>query len=463
MGPPITSFVALGVLVLAIAAFAWARGRAAGYAADGARLHSRPGYHGGALALAAAGPAALVLILYGVIGDTLANALTVNAFRDAIGALERAEGQVFIRDARAIAEGRTDFAAQLDETRRAAAAYLRRIDFQLSLGVSALAALLAAWGLWRGALRVSPEDAARNRVERVVRAALAGCAGLAILVTVGIVASLLFESLRFFSLVSPLEFFFSLDWDPQTSTREDQVGAAGRFGVLPLLYGTFFITAIALAVAAPVGIYAAIFLSEYAGPRARSVVKPMLELLAGIPTVVYGFFAAFTLGPLVRDAGAFAGLAVPAQTALAAGVVMGIMIIPFVSSLSDDVINATPQSLRDGSYAMGATTSETVRFVLLPAALPGLAGALLLAVSRAAGETMIVVMAAGLADNITVNPLDSVTTITVQIVNLLAGDQAFDTAKSLSAFALGLTLFIITLITNFIALHIVRRYREQYE
>lgn len=299
--------------------------------------------------------------------------------------------------------------------------------------------------------------------ERAVRSVLFLCAAVAILTTAGIVASLLFEAVRFFGLVSPGEFFFGLQWSPQTALRADQVGASGSFGAVPVFVGTLLITLIAMAVAAPVGLMSAVFLNEYSSARARSVLKPALEVLAGVPTVVYGFFAALTVAPFIRNTGGLFGLDVASESALAAGATMGIMIIPFVSSLSDDAMAAVPGSLRAGSLALGATRSETIRKVVLPAALPGIVGAILLAVSRAIGETMIVVMAAGLAANLTANPLSAVTTVTAQIVTLLVGDQEFDSAKTLSAFALGLTLFALTLILNLIALGTVRKFREQYE
>ena len=271
------------------------------------------------------------------------------------------------------------------------------------------------------------------------------------------------ETARFFDRVPVSEFLFGLRWSPQTALRADQVAATGSFGAVPLFAGTLLITGIAMCVAVPVGLLSAVFTAEYAGPRARAVVKPVLEVLAGVPTVVYGFFAALTIAPAVRELGGAVGLDVASESALAAGCVMGIMIVPFISSLSDDVMNAVPQSLRDGAYALGATRSETIRQIVLPAALPGIAGAVLLAISRAVGETMIVVMAAGLAANLTMNPFAAVTTVTVQIVTLLVGDQEFDSAKTLSAFALGLVLFIVTLALNDAAMVIVRRYREQYE
>jgi phosphate transport system permease protein len=273
----------------------------------------------------------------------------------------------------------------------------------------------------------------------------------------------LLEAVRFFGQVSPLDFLFGLSWSPQTAIRADQVGSSGAFGAVPLFTGTLLISGIAMLVAVPVGLMSAIFLAEYANRRFRSWAKPMLEILAGIPTVVYGYFAALTVGPILRDVGTAMGFSVASESALGAGLVMGIMIIPFVSSLSDDVITAVPQALRDGSYGLGATRSETIRLVVMPAALPGIVGAVLLAVSRAIGETMIVVMAAGLAANLTANPFEAVTTVTVQIVTLLVGDQEFDSAKTLAAFALGLVLFLVTLALNFVALRVVRRYREQYE
>jgi phosphate transport system permease protein len=289
------------------------------------------------------------------------------------------------------------------------------------------------------------------------------CSSIAILTTIGIVLSVLFESIRFFKAVPISDFIFGLEWSPQTAIRADQVGSSGAFGAVPLFAGTMLISFIAMVVAVPIGLMSAIYLSEYAGPKLRATAKPLLEILAGIPTVVYGFFAALTVAPFIRDTGGLLGLDVASESALAAGLVMGIMIIPFVSSLSDDVINAVPQSLRDGAYGLGATQSETIRRVIFPAALPGIVGGILLAVSRAIGETMIVVMAAGLAANLTANPLEAVTTVTVQIVTLLTGDQEFDSPKTLAAFALGLVLFTVTLILNVVALHVVRKYREQYE
>ncbi len=303
--------------------------------------------------------------------------------------------------------------------------------------------------------KISPDFRARNLFERITLGLLLACSGIAILTTIGIVLSVLFETGRFFAEVSPLEFFTGLQWAP--------TGTPPVFGFIPLLTGTLLIMTIAMCVAGPLGLLAAIYMAEYATPTARAIFKPVLEMLTGIPTVVLGFFAALTVAPFVRTSGQFLGLNVSAESALAAGVVIGMLLIPVISSLSDDVINAVPQSLRDGSYAMGATKSETIKRVVLPAALPGIVSAFILAISRALGETMIVVMAAGLAANLTANPLSSVTTMTVQIAMLLVGDHEFDSAKTLAAFALGFVLFVFTLALNFVALRLVQKYKEQYD
>ena len=331
-------------------------------------------------------------------------------------------------------------------------------------------------GVLLGYKSIRSDNNVRYAVEKVFNISLLVCSCIAIFTTLGIVLSVLFESIRFFNKVPFFDFLFGTHWSPQIAIREDQIGASGQFGVIPLIAGTLLISFIALLIAVPVGLMSAIYLSEYASTRARGLIKPALEILAGVPTVVYGFFAALTVAPAIRNVGDslrnwgasnnidwLANLAVSSESALAAGLVMGIMIIPFVSSLSDDVINAVPQSLRDGSFGLGATQSETIKKVIFPAALPGIVGGVLLAASRAIGETMIVVMAAGLAANLTINPLEAVTTVTVQIVTLLVGDQEFDSAKTLAAFALGLFLFVITLILNVIALRVVKKYREQYD
>jgi phosphate transport system permease protein len=299
--------------------------------------------------------------------------------------------------------------------------------------------------------------------EKAIMLALMVSSAIAVLITVGIIFSLLLESLRFFSAVNVFDFLFGLDWNPQTAMRDDQVAAKGAFGAVPLLAGTLLISLLALLVASPLGIYSAIYLAEYATDKRRAIIKPVLEILAGVPTVVYGFFAVIVIAPLMRDMGSVIGLDVASESAIAAGLVMGVMIIPLISSISDDVISAVPNALREGSYGLGATHSETIRKVVLPAALPGIAGGIMLAASRAVGETMIVVMAAGLAANLTFNPLEAVTTVTVQIVMLLTGDQEFDSTKTLAAFALGLALLVITLIFNIVGNWVVNSYREQYD
>ena len=374
----------------------------------------------------------------------------------------RERRQLFLSDARRLAEG--ELASRDTAELRAAGGVISAYQDNLRKVVAVSALLLGLFGLIRAHLKVGVTFRARNSVERLITTVLFISSGLAVLTTVGIVASLLLESLRFFGEVPLHEFLFGLQWSPQIAIREDQIGQTGVFGAVPLFAGTALITVIAMLVAVPIGLFSAIYLSEYAGSRFRLSAKPVLEILAGIPTVVYGYFALLTVGPALRAMFGAIGIEdVDLKSALSAGLVMGVMIIPFISSLSDDVINAVPQSLRDGSYAMGATKSETISKVIMPAALPGIIGAVLLGVSRAIGETMIVVMAAGQAANLTANPLESVTTITVQIVTLLTGDQNFDSAKTLSAFALGLVLFVLTLIMNMIALRVVQRYREKYD
>jgi phosphate transport system permease protein len=320
--------------------------------------------------------------------------------------------------------------------------------------------------------KITNNTHAREGVESIFKVVLILCSVVAVLTTAGIIFSLLIESIKFFSQINFFDFLFGLDWSPQKAfvrdtsivlTASEKQELSNAFGAVPLFAGTGFIALIAMSVAVPIGLFSAIYLAEYAGSNLRKFGKPVIEVLAGIPTVVYGFFAALTVGPFIKSIGDTLGLDVSSESALAAGLVMGVMIIPFVSSLSDDVINAVPQSLREGSYALGATKSETIKQVVLPAALPGIIGSILLAVSRAIGETMIVVMAAGLAANLTINPLDSTTTITTQIVMILVGDQEFTSAKTQAAFALGLTLFVVTLILNFIALSVVNKYREKYD
>ena len=453
----------LAVLVIAaIVGYFAARNRA--YAVAGDKLHgmhSLPSFHGANMAIWVAIPAFLVMCVWAVVSPRVIDGMVLSQYSDAVAGLSTLEVNSFLRDARAIAFG--GIASFPNPEREAAAETISALAFANNVIMAAVIVTIAvcgglfAWG------RITYRARARHHVEGALKILLMVCSAVAIMTTIGIVMSLIFESIRFFGKVPFQEFLFGLHWSPQTALRADQVGSSGAFGAIPLFVGTLLITVIAISVAAPVGLLAAIYLSDYAGPKFRAVAKPVLEILAGVPTVVYGFFAALTVAPFFRNTGESMGLTVSSESALAAGVVMGIMLIPFVSSLSDDVINAVPQSLRDGSAGLGATKSETIRKVILPAALPGIVSALLLAVSRAIGETMIVVMAAGLAANLTINPLEAVTTVTVQIVTLLVGDQEFDSAKTLAAFALGLVLFCVTLCLNFVALRVVQKYREQYD
>jgi len=453
------------VVLLALSSLAYAYGRRKVLAAAGNEyrsMHSLPSHYGAFAALWVLLPALLLLGVWIAFEDAIITSLVVNSLPASYEELPASELGLIINDIRNQVYGNV-VSQELNPERKAAVAHYRNLQ-QISAAamwaVVLSAAVLGGLLAWR---RIGPAFWARNRVEDILKVILIACSSIAILTTVGIVLSVLFEALRFFDKVSVAEFVFGLKWSPQIAIREDQVGAAGAFGAVPLFAGTMLISLIAMLVAAPIGLMSAIYLSEYAPKRVRASAKPLLEILAGVPTVVYGFFAALVMAPLLRDLGTSMGLDVSSQSALAAGVVMGIMIIPFVSSLSDDVINAVPQAMRDGSYALGATQSETIKRVIFPAALPGIVGGLLLAISRAIGETMIVVMAAGLSANLTANPLEAVTTVTVQIVTLLTGDQEFDSVKTLAAFALGLALFVVTLVLNVIALHVVRKYREQYE
>jgi len=451
------------LLLLSTLAYQFARRKALSSSGGQIRnLHSLPSYHGAYVALWCALPALLVVGFWLSLQNGLIESIVLAGLTDQMAGLSQGEINLLLSDIRNLAADDITSGAPNPVVHAAAEHYkdLQSLGFMLMAGV---VVLLSTGGLYFAQRAISPALRARPRVEKAIGWVLLIASIVAILTTIGIVLSLLFESLRFFSQVSPIDFLFGLSWSPQTALRADQVGASGAFGAIPVFAGTLLITVIAMAVAVPIGLMAAIYMAEYASPATRSVVKPLLEILAGIPTVVYGFFAALTVGPAFRELGESLGLSVASESALAAGLVMGVMIIPFVSSLSDDVINAVPQSLRDGSYALGATQSETIRQVILPASLHGIVGAVLLAVSRAIGETMIVVMAAGLSANLTANPLEAVTTVTVQIVKLLVGDQEFDSAKTLAAFALGLVLFIVTLALNVIALRVVRKYREEYE
>ena len=457
------SYLLAFLLILAFTGFYVGR-RRAGSVSGGhsSALHSRPGYHGLFVAVWCGLPSFILIVIWLLLNAQISNWLLLASIEGDTSTLTAQELARLSAQARRLAAGAIS-ADGLDARIVATGNAYARLQSIVHGAITVVVVVGALAGLFFARNKLTRDFRARQAVEQVFGWVMITASAIAILITVGIVLSLLFESLRFFAKVSPLDFFFGLHWSPQTALRADQVGASGSFGAIPLFAGTALITVIAMAMAVPIGLFSAIYLSEYAGPRFRAWVKPMLEILAGIPTVVYGFFAALTIAPFIRGWGESIGLSVASESALAAGAVMGLMLIPFVSSLTDDVMNAVPQSLRDGSYGLGATQSETIRQVIVPAALPGIVGAVLLAVSRAIGETMIVVMAAGLAANLTANPLEAVTTVTVQIVTLLVGDQEFDSAKTLSAFALGLTLFLVTLSLNVVALRTVRKYREKYD
>ena len=460
---PITLLIVL--LLLSSGAYYIGRRRAFSVAGDSAgvrKLHSRPIYYGALTALWCTIPALLVFVFWLAFENTVITRLVVADLPEHIRSLPPGRLDLVLNDIRNLVSGNI-VSGDVDATMQAAAAHYRQLADISNAALMVVALALAITGTLVVRSRISARLRARNAVEGIIRIILIACSIIAIFTTIGIVLSVLYEAIRFFNIIPVTDFLFGLEWSPQVAIRADQVGSSGAFGAIPVLVGTALISAIAMLVAVPVGLLSAIYLSEYAGRRLRAVAKPLIEILAGIPTVVYGFFAALTVAPIIRDAGGVVGLDVSSESALAAGLVMGIMIIPFVSSLSDDFLNAVPQSLRDGAYSLGATQSETIKQVLLPAALPGIIGGVLLAVSRAIGETMIVVMAAGLSANLTANPLKAVTTVTVQIVTLLVGDQEFDSPKTLAAFALGLLLFVLTLCLNLVALYVVRKYREQYE
>jgi len=468
MSLTVISFLLTGLVLMA---YLMARAKGAALAAlpggtartGAAAVHSRPAYHGAFVALWVALPAVALLIGWAVVSESFVADRVINSIPASSRPATALDRDAFMSEVRGLASGELEEAFNPDANPAAKVYVATKSNYNLLVGAAA-AALAGLGGLW-GYSRLRPDFRARTAVEQVVMWTLIVASLVAILTTFGIVLSLLFETIRFFQKVSIVEFLTGTVWSPQTAIRADQVGSSGAFGAIPLFWGTIFIGAIiAMVVAIPLGLMSAIYLTQYAHARARSILKPLLEILAGVPTVVYGFFAALVVAPAVRDFAVSLGMTnASSESALAAGVVMGVMIIPFVSSMADDAIAAVPQAMRDGSLAMGATTSETIRRVLVPAALPGIVGGVLLAVSRAIGETMIVVMAAGLAANLTLNPFQSVTTVTAQIVQLLTGDQEFDSAKTLSAFALGLVLFVITLLLNIYALAVVKRYREAYE
>lgn len=478
-------------MILALGPVAWVAGwQRAIRVVDGEtrKLHSRPGYAGAYVLLWTVLPALSLAILWAPAERIAVRGVVVSGLPAEVLALPATNRALVVSTITTIANGLPHLTgAELAAIRAGTAdvkdllgnkgiplaasperyvveSALRSLELRsasrlLATIVSLSVALAtAAFALWR----IGPALRARNIVEHMLRLGLVAASTVAILTTIGIILSMLFETLHFLRMVPASDFFFGLVWDPRFSAP-GRSGSEGQFGILPLLWGTLYISMVALVVAVPVGLFAAIYMAEYASQRLRATSKPLLEVLSGIPTIVYGFFALISFGPFLRDVGAQFGLSISASSVLTAGIIMGVMLIPFVSSLSDDIINAVPQSLRDGAYALGATKSETVRRVILPAALPGIVGATLLAASRAIGETMIVVLAAGIAANLTLNPFDAVTTITVKIVSQLTGDLQFTSPQTLVAFALGLTLFAFTLVLNIYALYMVRRYHEQYE
>jgi phosphate transport system permease protein len=485
----------LFLIVLAVATIGFVVGRSRALASaggDSRNLHSLPVYYGSNVGLKAVVPAFFALIVWLLVQPLVVNQMVSGMIPDSsvregssLGLVmaevrRTADGIDTAIDAGLMTEGEardlradfTDVTTRLkdagaiitsDVTQpilRAAQRY-RVLNANGYLAMSAVVILLAIAGAFWGMRESHMVFRARNVVEQSVRALLVAAASIAILTTLGIVLALVFNTIEFFRLYPAKDFFFGLSWAPSFSGR----GGSSDLGVIPLLWGTFYISIVALAVAVPIGLFSAIYLSEYASPRVRAFAKPMLEVLAGIPTIVYGLFALLTVGPLLMTVFGDEGIGImQAGTAvMTAGLVMGIMLIPFVSSLSDDIINAVPQAMRDGSYGLGATQSETIRQVVLPAALPGIVGAILLAASRAIGETMIVVLGAGAAARLSLNPFDAMTTVTAKIVSQLTGDADFASPEALVAFALGMTLFVITLGLNIFALYIVRKYREQYE
>ncbi len=483
------------MIVLAIAAAGYVLGRQRSLASAGGnnrKLHSLPSYYGWNVGLKAFVPAALLIIVWLLIqplyvGSTVSQMIPDRAIDDnaSLGlvmaevrrtadGLDNAVSQGIMTEdyARDLRADITDVTQRLKDAGQIvtsevtqpilnAAQRFRVMNSAGSLYLAIAAIALAVAGAFWGVREAHFDFRARNTVEQAIRAILVGAASIAILTTLGIVLSLVFNTIEFFRLYPASDFFFGLNWAPSFSGR----GGSSDLGVLPLLWGTFYISIVALAVAVPIGLFSAIYLSEYASPKVRAFAKPMLEVLAGIPTIVYGLFALLTVGPLLITVFGRDGLGwMQAGTAVVtAGLVMGIMLIPFVSSLSDDIINAVPQAMRDGSYGLGATKSETIKQVILPAALPGIVGAILLAASRAIGETMIVVLGAGAAAKLSLNPFEAMTTVTAKIVSQLTGDADFASPEALVAFALGMTLFVITLGLNVFALYIVRKYREQYE
>ncbi|MEO1280994.1 MAG: phosphate ABC transporter permease subunit PstC [Pseudomonadota bacterium] len=492
-----TTLIILALLIAGIVAFivGIAKARSASNTPD-TKMHSRLGYYGAYAGIWTVLPALILVLAWAGAEKTLITGLVKAELPSSIQELSAPQQNLIMNQVNAIAAGLPRLSAEdYKEVERSRLGFSPMSNAQTLLQdkgvvlgsapepflisaaydtaeyrslsrwiITGIAAVLAILGFLYAIARIRPRLKARNSVEGVVKGVLIAASTVAILTTIGIISSVLFETINFFQKVSLSNFFFGTVWDPRfSSVGRELSGAEGQFGLIPLLWGTMFISIVALLVAVPIGLYAAIYMSEYASSRFRGVAKPVLEVLAGIPTIVYGLFALITFGPFLRDVGELVGLSISASSVLTAGIVMGIMIIPFVSSLSDDIISSVPQALREGSYGLGATKSETIRKVVLPAALPGIVGAVMLAASRAIGETMIVVLAAGIAANLTLNPLEPVTTITVKIVSQLTGDLEFNSPQTLVAFALGLTLFVVTLALNIYALYIVRKYREQYE
>ena len=457
-----TTFAFLALFVASILGYMLNRRAAASIRAGGGTLHSLPNYHGLYALLVTLVPILVLILLWLVLQGSVIDRMVMAGLPEGtLDGLGTGDRQLILAEIKSVAGGRIFGEPEpwkIEAAERLVR--LRQLSGWLLFGVVVVCGLGAVLYARR---KVSAEYRARHGVERITSGLLIFCSTVAIFTTIGIVAALLFESFRFFEKVPVTEFLFGTNWEPQIPLREDQIAAEGAFGWLPVILGTLVITVVALVLAVPVGLFSAIYLNEFAPARLRAIAKPVLEILAGVPTVVYGFFAILVVAPALRSAGEAVGIPVSPNTALAAGGVMGIMLIPFISSFTDDALSAVPRALRDGALALGATRAETVTNVLFPAAIPGIVGGILLAVSRAIGETMIVVMAAGLIAKMTINPLDSVTTVTVQIVTLLIGDTSFDNPKTLAAFALGLMLFIVTLVINVFALRIVRKYREAYD
>lgn len=456
------TYAFLLLLAIAIAGYVWNRRAALAIRKGGVSLHSLSGFHGLYSFLLAFVPVFFLLLLWLALQGPVVDALIMAGLpAGSLDGLDSGGRQLVLAEIKSISRG-TIF-GEPDAWKLTAAERYVGLHRTASLLMLATVGLLSAALIYFARSRVSAAFRARHGVERIVSGLMIACATVAIFVTIGIVGALLFETIRFFEAVPITEFLFGTNWEPQIPLREDQVAAEGAFGWIPVILGTIVIMVVALTLAIPVGLMSAIYLNEFAPDWFRAGAKPVLEILAGVPTVVYGFFAILVVAPAIRSFGQSLGLDVSPNTALAAGSVMGIMLIPFISSFADDALSAVPRAMRDGALALGATRAEMMTNVLFPAAIPGIVGGILLAVSRAIGETMIVVMAAGLIATMTINPLDSVTTVTVQIVTLLIGDTSFDDPKTLAAFALGMMLFIVTLVINVFALRIVRKYREAYD